>query len=457
MIDVYQEYEQESIQQLPFSREAEQAVIGAILQNHELIHDIPATLTHDAFYEARHRRIYQAIEQLVTDGRKVDIIDLAEILSRSGDDRNGGDLLGYMSDLAMNTPGANVAVYSKIVLSRHLDRSIIAAGIQLSRLGYEPGEAEDKITAAMEAVTALSSGESVSAKDFNALLKQSVERLDRRFRGNEPLGLDTGFREIDDMVRFRNGNLIIVAGRPGQGKTTYAMNVASHVAQHGGNVLVFSLEMTEDELMDRLLSAVSGIPLNNILTGQLKEDEWHKLEVGARKLKDKNLIIIDKSGLNIYQYGSIAKKINRETPLSMVMLDHLHLVGSSNRENKTQQITEISGQAKVIAKELGCPFMLLAQLNRKCEERPDKRPRLSDLRESGSIEQDADVVAFLYRDEYYNKEDTKFPGVAEFIIGKQRNGETGTARLASQLQFSRFVNLAPSYQVPPEDKGFKYE
>lgn len=457
MIADYEEYEQESIQQLPFSREAEQALLGALLQDSTLIQDLPPGMDEEALYAARHRRIFRAIKHVADSGHRADPISVGERLSTVD---NSDPEFDYLTDLVMNTSGSNVLAWSQIILNKKLDRDLINAGMLIQQMGYRGEESsEDKLAEAARLISSLDTGDTVEATDCNSLLKASIELLDKKFRGTAPQGLMTGFPDIDFKTEgWMGGELWILAARPSMGKTALAMNIASNVAVDGGNVLVFSLEMPKLSLMNRLLSSFGGINSRLVRSGKLKEDDWHKLEVAGRKLKDKNLTVIDKGGMTVKHACAIARKFNRHKKLSLIVFDYLQLLDGGRAENRTNEIAVISRSLKNLAKDTDAPVLALSQLNRRVDSASNKRPTNSDLRESGQIEQDADGIMFIYRDEVYNEQTTE-KGIAEIIFGKNREGEIGTVRLVSQLEYSRFVNLSQSYKPPPpqEKKGFEYD
>lgn len=455
--DDYQEYEQEDSQVLPHSEGAEQALLGALLQDSTLIQDLPPGMDEEALYAARHRRIFRAIKYVVESGHRADPISVGERLSTVD---NSDPEFDYLTDLVMNTSGSNVLAWSQIILNKKLDRDMINAGMLIQQMGYRGEESpEDKLAESARLISSLDTGDTVEASDCNSLLRSAIDLLDQKFRGTAPRGLMTGFPDIDFKTEgWMGGELWILAARPSMGKTALAMNIASNVVLDGGNVLVFSLEMPKMSLMNRLLSALGGINSRLIRSGKLKESDWPSLEVAARKLKDKNLTIIDKAGMNIKHACAVARKFNRHKKLNLIVVDYLQLFDGGKAENRTNEIAVISRSLKNLAKDTDSPVLALSQLNRRVDSASNKRPGNSDLRESGQIEQDADGIMFIYRDEVYNEQTTE-KGIAEIILSKNREGEIGTVRLASQLEYSRFVNLSPSYKPPPEEKsrGFDYE
>lgn len=437
-----------------FNTEAEQMILGAVLKNHNLFDHVPQDLSAKDFSQ-RNARIFSAMGDAVTDGERIDIFMLGERLSSSGSDD-----IEYLSDLVGVSSGSNVKAYGQLVIAASLNRGIYALGNQMLGMAESNDSVPEKLAQIAGMVNGLERNQKEEALDFNDILKSEIDDLDERFKSDGSFsGFATGFAEIDKMHNgWEAGDYIVMAGRPSMGKTTLAMNVAENCIQEGGNVLVFSLEMTAKMLTRRLISASSTVGMGPIKTGKLQEDDWAKLELGVRKLKDKNLKIIDTPSLDISVMASIARRENRKKKLDLIVIDYLQLIThkSQERSGRFEQVSDISRIIKQIAKNTNTPIIAISQLSRKCEERSDKRPMSSDLRESGQIEQDADFITFVYRDEVYD-EKSPSKGVAEFITAKNRNGETGTAYLASRLQYNRFFDLDESYQPPKaEEKPLAY-
>lgn len=438
---------------MPHSLEAEQSVLGGLLQDAKFFDAVTEVLGESDFYRPAHRKIYNLLLHLTENEQPLDVITVAEGLSLR-DELSAVGGLEYITDLATSVPSsANVVAYAKIVRERSTLRQLIGAATEISKASYNPaGLASDDLLQLAERSVLKIAEERPKDGGFegvNTLLKKAVEKIDHLFRSDADItGLPTGITDLDEKTSgWQNGELIVLAARPSMGKTALALNfVEAAVLSQEKPVLVFSLEMPADALVMRMLSSVGRIDQGRIRNGKLTEDDWPKLEVAARKLKDKKLFIDDTAGLSPNDVRARVRRIAREHgEPAMIMIDYLQLMQiAGSTEGRTQEISEISRSLKAIAKEYNCPLIALSQLNRGVEQRPNKRPMNSDLRESGAIEQDADVILFIYRDDYYNEESPE-KGVAELIIGKQRNGEIGTCRAAFVGKFTRFDNLAPEY------------
>jgi replicative DNA helicase len=404
--------------------------------------------------------MFRTRQKLIDQGRPIDVVTLSEELDRTGElERAGG--LEYLVDLARNTPStSNIRAYSEIVRDRALLRQMISISTEISDSSFFPdgrsadevlNEAESKIFQIAENRPSQSGPQSV-----NPLLKAAVERIDELFSNGDALtGLTTGFDDLNERTGgLQSSDLIIVAARPSMGKTTFAMNLVENALMGDDKpILVFSLEMPAAQLMTRMLSSLGRINQTRVRNGQLEDDDWPKLTAAVNMLKNKPLYIDDQPGISPNEMRTRARRIVREHgEIGMIMVDYLQLmqIKTGKSEGRTAEISEISRSLKALAKEMNCPVVALSQLNRSLEQRPNKRPVNSDLRESGAIEQDADVIMFIYRDEVYN-EDSPEKGVAEIIIGKQRNGPIGTTRLAFIGKYTRFENLAHSYEYPPDE------
>lgn len=434
----------------PHSTEAEQSVLGGLMLDARAWDRIAGVVTEADFYRDDHRRIFRHIAAMLDRGETVDVITVFERIQRCNEvDQTGG--LAYLSEIANNTPSAaNVVRYAKIVSDRAMRRSLLAAAFDTQADAEAAGDdsALDRIDKAVGRFMALaesrpSESEPEQIKPALAAAIDEIETLYNR-DGDAVPGVATGFVDLDRMTTgLHPGQMIVVAARPAMGKTAFALNIAEHVAiSSGGTVAIFSLEMTRDEIAKRHLSAVGRIDMNRIRTGKLQDDDWDKVTIALGRLAESGLIVDDASGLTMAQIRARARRVKRKQGrLDLVVIDYLQMI-EANRdgENRNAELTAISRSIKAMAKELRCPVIALGQLSRKVEERTNKRPLMSDLRESGAIEQDADLVLLLYRDEYY-KPDTQDKGIAEIIIGKQRSGPTGDIKLAFRGEFCRFDNL----------------
>lgn len=434
----------------PFSLEAEQSVLGGVMLDNETWDSVAEILIDQHFYRPEHRLLFRTLEKLIEESKPLDVVTVSEELDRSGDLQQFGGL-EYLVELARNTPSiSNISTYAEIVRDRALLRQMIQVAKEIADTAYQPegrssdeilNEAEQKIFQIAEDRPNQGGPEPISP-----LLKRAIERIDHLYNNADALtGITTGFDDLDERTGgLQKADLVIVAARPSMGKTTFAMNLVEN-ALLGANkpVLVFSLEMPADQLVTRMLSSLGKIDQTRVRNGQLLEEDWPKLTTAINMLKGKPLFIDDTAGISPNEMRSRARRIYREHgELGFIMVDYLQLMQlkTGKSEGRTAEISEISRSLKALAKEMNCPVIALSQLNRSLENRPNKRPVNSDLRESGAIEQDADVIMFIYRDEVYN-EDSNEKGVAEIIIGKQRNGPIGTTRLAFIGKYTRFENL----------------
>ena len=434
----------------PNSVEAEQSVLGGLLLSADGWDAVAETVVASDFYRPGHRLIFRQIAQLAETSEPVDVITVADKLEASGELEAAGGL-SYLAELAQNTPSAsNIRAYAEVVSERASLRKLIEAAQEIAESGFNPegrtsddliNEAERRIMQIAEEGPKAGGPQGVSP-----LLESAVERIDELFKsGGKITGLTTGFLELDNMTSgLQPSDLVVVAGRPSMGKTSFAMNLVENaLLAQDKPILVFSMEMPADSLVIRMLSSIGRIDQTRIRTGDLQQEDWPKLSTAVNKLKDVPLFIDDTPALTPTEVRSRARRVYREhNGLAMIMVDYMQLMrvaGAS--EGRTAEISEISRSLKAIAKEFNVPMVALSQLNRALEQRPNKRPVNSDLRESGAIEQDADVIMFIYRDEVYH-EDSNDKGIAEIIIGKQRNGPIGTCRLAFFGQNTRFENLA---------------
>lgn len=438
----------------PFSMEAESSVLGSILLDGSVWDFVSDKLVSDHFYRYEHRLIYEAMAALAKDGKAQDVVSVFEHLQRVGkSDEAGG--LPYLNDLAQFVPNAsNIARYCDIVRERSVLRKMMSVGRDIASSAMNPGtraiadllsDAEQEIlNIGQEAM-----GIKPKVKSFDALVAEALDRIQELSdKGSSITGVPTRFVDLDRMTAgLQSGDLVILAARPSMGKTSLALNIAENVAIYEAKpVVVFSMEMGADQLTTRMLSSVSRIDQSRLRTGSLTEDDWSRLVEGTHRLNGVPIEIDDTPGLSIAQLRANARRYaRRHGKLGLVVVDYLQLMsgsGNGSEESRVSELGEISRGLKMMAKELGCPVLALSQLNRGVEQRADKRPLISDLRESGALEQDADLIWFIYRDEYYTKQACKEPGVAEVIIAKHRNGPTGTVRLGFINALTRFENIA---------------
>ena len=439
----------------PHSTEAEQAVLGGIMLSNQHWDGIAERVIAEDFYTFAHKAIFQTMEELMRSQTPIDLITLDQALKAKGiSDSVGG--FAYLADLSNNTPNAiNILAYAEIVREKAILRELIAVGNRIAENSYSPkgkdikmvlDEAEREVFAIAEKRSSSTEGPQNVLSVLESTIAR-IETLGKLENHNGVTGVTTGFVDLDKKTAgLQPSDLIIVAARPSMGKTTFAMNLCENAAMASDKpVLVFSLEMPAEQIMMRMIASLARVDQTKIRTGQnLEEAEWSKIASVFGMFKQKNnLYIDDSSGLTPTELRSRARRVYRENGgLSMIMVDYLQLMRApAFSDNRTLEIAEISRSLKALAKELEVPVIALSQLNRTLEQRADKRPVNSDLRESGSIEQDADLIMFIYRDEVYN-DNSEDKGVAEIIIGKQRNGPIGRVRLAFNGQFSRFDNLA---------------
>lgn len=433
----------------PHSVEAEQAVLGGLMVDNTEWDNIADVLMAEDFYRAEHQLIYQVMMNQSEANSPIDVVTLAESLNSLHELNNAGGL-DYLSELSGNARGtANIHAYAEIIRERAILRRLISVANNIADSGYNTGgkRAEEIVDEAEQKVFNISDERPQDSGPVfvNPILAQAVERIDE-LAGTEGdlTGLPSGYTDLDHMTSgWQKSDLVIVAGRPSMGKTAFAMNLVENaILDQDQPVLVFSLEMPAESLIFRMLSSIGRLDQGKLRTGQLTDDDWPGFNNAVKKLKDRPLYIDDSAGVSPMEMRSRARRIVREHgALGMIVVDYLQLMQiKGSTEGRVNEISEISRSLKLLAREFECPVIALSQLNRSLEQRPNKRPVMSDLRESGAIEQDADVIAFIYRDEVYN-EDTPDKGIAEVIIGKQRNGPIGTVRLSFLGQFTRFENF----------------
>ncbi|MES0328330.1 MAG: replicative DNA helicase [Gammaproteobacteria bacterium] len=435
----------------PHSIEAEQAVIGGLLLDNRAWEKIADRIHEKDFYRHDHRLIFRAIGSLESKTQPFDVVTLSESLAYNEELEEVGGL-AYLGRLAKDTPSAaNIVAYADIVRERSVLRQLIGVGTDIAESGYRPeGRGTTELLETAEknvfAIAEQKVRGQTGVRAISQVLSKTVEQIDHLFETKGAVsGVATGFTDLDKMTTgFQPGDLVIVAGRPAMGKTTFAMNVAETAAISGGlPVVVFSMEMPGEQLAMRLISSLGRIDQHHIRTGELTDEDWPRITSSISMLSETKLFIDDTPAMSPSEVRARARRIKREHGLGLVVIDYLQLMQiAGGSENRATEISEISRNLKALAKELGIPVIALSQLNRGLEQRTDKRPIMSDLRESGAIEQDADIILFVYRDEVYNDESPD-KGTAEIIVGKQRNGPIGKVRLTFHGKYTRFDNFTP--------------
>ena len=440
----------------PHSIEAEQSVLGGLLLENSAWDKVADVIVEADFYRHDHRLIYRHICKLVEHNNPADVITVAESLENSAELQNAGGL-AYLGALAQNTPSAaNIRRYAEIVRDRSVLRKLAAVATEIAESAYNPlgreavdllNEAEAKVFHIAEA----GARGQIGFAEIQPLLTQVVERIDMLYHRDNPsdiTGVPTGFADLDQKTSgLQPGDLVIIAGRPSMGKTSLALNIAEYVGiELHLPVAVFSMEMSGTQLVMRMMGSVGRLDQHKVRTGKLQDDDWQKLTHAVGKLNDAAIYIDESGALTAPQLQARARRLHRQCGgLGLLVVDYLQLMSAASEgENRATEISQISRSLKALAKELNVPVVALSQLNRSLEQRTNRRPIMSDLRESGAIEQDADLILFIYRDEVYNTE-TKDKGMAEIIISKQRHGPIGTVQLTFLPEFTRFENYTPGY------------
>ncbi len=434
---------------LPHSQEAEQSVIGSMIMDSEAVLAASELLVAEDFYGKQYGILFEAINELSAEAKPVDLVTLRDKLKEK-DVPQELYSIEFLGDLVKAVPtSANIRYYAGIVREKSVLRSLIRVTESIANECYLDKEKLDIILEqsekkVFEIVQKRGTGDFVSIRD---IVIQSLDNIEAASRNKGSVtGIATGFYDLDyKTAGLQPSDLILIAARPSMGKTAFVLNIAEHVAVRNKiTTAIFSLEMSKNQLVNRMLAMESRVNAQQIRTGDLNDSDWANLMESARIIGESGLIIDDTPGISVMELRSKCRKFKLEHRLGLVIIDYLQLMtGSGRTESRQQEISDISRSLKALAREINCPVIALSQLSRAVEQRPDKRPMLSDLRESGAIEQDADVVMFIYRDEYYNKESER-AGITEIIIGKQRNGPTGTVELAWQDQCMKFVNLERS-------------
>ncbi|VFP88772.1 Replicative DNA helicase [Buchnera aphidicola (Cinara piceae)] len=435
----------------PHSLEAEQSVLGGLMLDNQQWDIISEYIVTEDFYNRQHQLIFCEMKNLIEKGSPIDLITLSESLEQKGELNNVGRF-SYLAEISKNTPSiTNIIAYAEIIRERAIIREIILTAHNIAYSGYYPKgrkstELLDYAESSIFKISEMRKKNNTGPKNIETILDSTIQSIEKLLKkpNNGITGLNTGYHDLNKKTfGLQQSELIIIAARPSMGKTTFAMNLCENTAMlYEKPILIFSLEMPGEQIMIRMLASLSRVNQSKIRTGKLNNEEWSRISSTINiLLKKKNIYIDDSSGLTPNEVRSRSRKIYRENNgLSLIMIDYLQLIKiPSLSGNRTLEIAEISRTLKALAKELNIPIIALSQLNRSLEQRSDKRPVNSDLRESGSLEQDADLILFIYRDELYH-ENSELKGIAEIIIGKQRNGPTGTIRLTFNGQWSRFDN-----------------
>jgi len=441
----------EILKRPPHSAEAEQAIIGSLMLDNQTWDKIEHMLCETDFYRTENRILFKVIAHLVAKDQPFDVVTVLDSLKSSDEEHVAGGE-AYLFELANNTPSvANVVAYARIVREKSVQRQLISVAGEIADAAYQPGEREvsDLLDFAETRVFSIAeqTAKEGGPEAMQSIVVRAVEKIDSLFhQGSAITGVPTGLTDLDNMTSgLQESDLVIVAGRPSMGKTSLVMNIAEHVAIEAKKpVLVFSMEMPSDSLAMRMMSSLGRIDQNNIRSGKLNDDDWSRVTSTVHMLSEAPIFVDDSPSLSPADLRARARRLAKEHgSLGLIVIDYLQLmkVPGFRADNRAAEISEISRSLKALAKELKVPVIALSQLNRSLEQRQDKRPIMSDLRESGAIEQDADLICFIYRDEVYN-EDSPDKGTAEIIIAKQRNGPIGRARVAFLGQFTRFEDLA---------------
>ncbi|MEK9771868.1 MAG: replicative DNA helicase [Nitrosomonadales bacterium] len=448
----------------PHSIEAEQSLLGGLIIDNQSLDKIGDLVFTDDFYRQDHRIIFKHILTLIEKNQPADIVTIGESLDQNNELNTVGGL-EYLGILAESTPtSANIRGYAQIVRERSIMRKLVEVGTDIVDSAFSPqgkdaqqllDESEAKIFHIAEA----GKKDKTGFADIKILLPEVAKRIDELYKLDNTSGITgvpTGYKDLDMMTSgLQPGDLIIIAGRPSMGKTSLALNMCEHVSVDNGlPTAIFSMEMGSTQLVSRLIGSVGKLNQHKMRTGQLEDEDWEKLSDALGQLNEAPIFIDEGSALNPYEVRARARRLNKQCgKLGLIVIDYLQLMASANSgsENRATEISEISRSLKSLAKELNVPVIALSQLNRSVEQRPDKRPVMSDLRESGAIEQDADVIMFIYRDEVYNP-DSPDKGIAEVIVGKQRNGPVGRVKLTFLGEYTKFENFANpiGYQFPEE-------
>lgn len=437
-----------------FSIEAEQSVIGGLLLDSKKLDEVYEVISAEDFYNIDHQVIFSSMVAMSNSSREVDVVTVSEQMYEDGTlEQIGG--IGYLVEIANNTPSAaNILSYARVIADRSMERKISEAGQRIFELGEADGDVDEKLNSLHSELAALERKDDIGYLGIQDMLKGLIKQMDDKQQGLGKVGLKTGFKALDDrFMGIEETDLWVLAARPAMGKTALALNIVNNVALHGKDVLIFSLEMSKEQLVMRMLSSASETSYQKLRDADTKS-EVGKISNGVKTLMNQQIHIIDIPAIDVNRALAIARKYARGGNLGLVVIDYLQLM-TVRSSSRFDEVSQISRQLKVMAKTVKAPVIALSQLSRKCEERSDKRPNNSDLRESGQIEQDADIITFIYRDEVYN-ENTLNKGVAELITTKFRNGEIGKDFLTTELQYCRFKDVSSEFFYREDEEKKPY-
>lgn len=432
----------------PHNEEAEKSVLGAVMLNKDVLFDVLEVVEEDDFYNPAHKEIYKAIWELYKDNKAVDVLTVSEELKRRGVLQMAGGR-AYVAQLTLDVPSTvNAVEYARIVNEKATLRRMIAAAEDITEQGYKASmDATEILDYAERSVFSIAQRNQKSDyTDIQSVLITNIQAIDDAAKNQgKVLGTPTGFKTLDDVLNgLQKSNLVIIAARPSMGKTAFALNIAQQSAvSEGSSVVIFSLEMSKEQLGQRLLSSQSRVEMTKLQKGNLDKKDWERVNLALDEMAGANIYIDDTPGISLIEIRNKCRRLKAEKGLDLILIDYLQLMSSPEKsDNRQGEISAISRNLKLLAREMDCPVVALSQLSRAPEQRPDHHPNLADLRESGAIEQDADVVMFLYRDDYYNKENSEKPGVCEINIAKNRSGPTKTVELTWVSRYTKFSDMA---------------
>ncbi len=432
----------------PHNEEAEKSVLGAVMLNREVLFDVLEEVDADDFYNAAHKEIFNAIWELYKQNKAVDVLTVSEELKKRGVLQMVGGR-AYVAQLTLDVPSTiNAVEYAKIVREKATIRKMVLASEDITDKGYQASmDAKDILDYAEKSIFSIAQRNQKSDySDVQSVLLTNIQDIDEAAKNQgKVLGTPTGFKDLDDVLNgLQKSNLVIIAARPAMGKTAFALNIAQQSAVSGGSsVLIFSLEMSKEQLGQRLLSSQSRVEMTKLQRGNLDKKDWERVNLALDEMQNAKIHIDDTPGISMVEIRNKCRRLKADKGLDLILIDYLQLMSSPERsDNRVGEISAISRNLKLLAREMDCPVVALSQLSRAPEQRPDHHPNLADLRESGSIEQDADVVMFLYRDDYYNKENSEKPGVCEINIAKNRSGPTKTIELTWVSRYTKFSDMA---------------